>query len=243
MTSASSFSDASFGKATLYAMGLQPLTWDEVLLQVESRLGKPQLEIFRRYHRSFIAYPTPATLQRFYDFCYSHRLHDLLASYRFDRLARVLETLNLLVKPGLRLLEVGAGGGFLLGFLKSEKAPCALSAYDLAPKAGELWSGLDLQSMQPDSLYDGVIFADCLGEIHNEAESDMAGQYGFAEKLEVWRSHLAPDGFMLLLEPIAQIQVWQDLANTLTAHSWLVNGPITSTPALCLELKIAQASP
>lgn len=235
-------------RTALLGMGLKPMTWDEFIASVQSgsqdaqgNLSADELATLRRYHRNFTAYPTESTLQKFYGFCYSHKLHQGLAAYRFERLVTLLSTLDEHLTPGLSLGEVGAGGGIILRWLLEHKSPRHLAAYDVVPEARALWPvsvhPLDVHAPTPSEKLDVLLCIDSLGEMHDDtdqalsrpdamgtygSETLLEQRYGFAQKLAPWKAWLKPQGRAWIIEPIAHAAVWSALAVLLTQAGWRV---------------------
>ncbi len=238
-------------RADLRQLGLSPLTWGEVLEQIAKRLGPTQGDSFSRLHRNFVAYPTETTLKKFYAFCYQNRLEDLLASFRFERLARILATLQATLGSGGRFLDVGAGGGYALRWLQSQKPALELAATDWAIEAQALWP-VGTYLFETQATYDFILCADSLGEIHGDddgllsdpsparlpnIEIELEYRFGFGAKLEVWRPHLATNGLVLLLEPLRHRELWPVLSRVLSAQHWQVVQDLSSMPAPGLLLR------
>jgi hypothetical protein len=203
-------------RKALSAMQIKPLTWDEVMTEASARLSSEDIAVMRKHHRHFVAYPTESTLKKFYGFCYSRGLQDLLASFRFERLVTIISTLDLTLVSGQSLCEVGAGGGYVLRWLLSAKSPRLLTAYDLAPEAQGCWPK-PVRIPQDHETFDTVLCLDALGEIHddpdrllsepstedmNNLEALLEQRYGFAQKLAAWKPKLSPGGRLVLIEPL-----------------------------------------
>lgn len=242
-------------RSDLRQLGLSPLTWGDVLEQISQRLGPGESERFGRLHRNFVAYPTESTLRKFYGFCYQNRLHDLLAGFRFERLTRILGTLEATLGADGRFLEVGAGGGYVLRWLQTHQPGLHLAATDWAKEAQALWPAGTLE-FETRAGYDFMLFADSLGETHGDDDGLLSGpspaslpnleieleqRYGFGAKLETWRPHLTPNGLVLLLEPLRHVELWPVWARVLTGRNWQVVQTLTSLPAPGLLLRNAQS--
>jgi SAM-dependent methyltransferase len=221
-------------RAACFEMGLAPLHWDEVVTQAKQRLPDEKIQQFLRYHRNFIAYPTEATLIRFYGFAYGEGLGDLLAKFRFDRLTRLMAWLEMQIPMDVRILEVGAGTGRILHWLQSQKQPKRLSATDLAPGASHYWPAGVAEPMEKES-FDILLCLDSLGECHadeddtiktmganslEEMASIIEQRYGFAVKLNPLRRYLEPHSRLLLAEPIPYPLFWKALAMGLQQEGW-----------------------
>jgi SAM-dependent methyltransferase len=240
---------ASF-EVFLRAQALEPLSWEEALLRLEQKLTTAGAETFKRLHRAFVAYPTAHTARSFYDFAAEQGLLPLLACFRFARLASLGSALAAAVasKPaGLRVLDVGAGGGWLAAWLRAEGARVA--CLDLSPAARRALAARGFETFDDAAAaaasgerFDLLLCADSLGEIHADEDDwladpanagspayaeELEGRYGFAEKLEAFRPLLAPDGEILLFEPVPQPHFWHGAALALNARGWRaeVNGP------------------
>jgi SAM-dependent methyltransferase len=220
--------------------GLEPLEWDEILRRVEAALGAEAGE-FERRHRAFAAYPTEHTARAFYDLVARRGLHPLLASHRFERLAAIAESLRSLPLDGARALDVGAGGGFLAGWLREAGARVTVS--DLSPLTEEALAaqGFALsRNASPDARFDLILCADSLGEVNADEDewladaanaedprfaAELEARYGFAEKLAALRPRLAPhaSGFpsrVMLFEPAPQAHFWRGAARLLEGEGW-----------------------
>jgi hypothetical protein len=239
----------------LHARGLEPLSWDEVLRRVEARLGGDNADTFARLHRAFTAYPAEHTCRAFYDFAARRDLHGLLACYRFDRLTSVAEALTDLTLRGARVLDWGAGGGFLTGWLRDGRGAEVFAA-DLSPATVVALAQQDFPSPRSgqkadDERFDIILCADSLGEIHADEDDwlsdeghtddgdycgEIEARYGFAQKLSALEPLLAPRGAVLLFEPVALEHFWRGAAQLLEANGWRVEarGP---APAWHLRLQ------
>jgi len=237
----------------LQGLGLQEWTWDEVAHGIELQIGPAGLAEFRRHHRNFTQYPTESTVQRFYDFAYGNGLHPFLAGFRLARLAQLAAICDAEVPRQSRILEVGAGGGYLLRWLAENKSPESLLAADLSDKAEALWSDIPCAPYEAGMKADILVFADSLGEIHSDednrlAEShpsmDMAleveSRYGFSQKLNRWKPALSPGGRVLLMEPIPRMSIWKAMADGLAADGWSVS--LVSMDPACHFLRLQSGS-
>jgi SAM-dependent methyltransferase len=238
-------------EAFLREQGLEPLSWEDVLLRIEQKLTTSEAETFKRLHRAFTAYPTPHTARGFYDFSAEHELLPLLAGFRFDRLASLGAALAPSLDPvpaGLRVLDVGAGGGWLAAWLRVVQG-ARVSCLDLSPASRRALAARGFATFDDanaaaasDERFDLVLCADSLGEIHADeddwladpenAESpdyaeELEARYGFAAKLEDLRPLLAPAGEIRLFEPVPLAHFWHGAARALEARGWRaeVNGP------------------
>jgi SAM-dependent methyltransferase len=242
-------SGANFGRVTpeayLRSRGLEPLPWDEVLRRIEARLAgraaPGDSETFARLHRAFVAYPAESTARAFYDLAAREGLHPLLASHRLHRLKAIAETLAGAVPHGARVLDFGAGGGFLAGYLR-DALGAEVAVADLSPVTGAALAQQGFISPAPADRFDFILCADSLGEIHadeddwlsdpgNGGDEGFAGEldarYGFAHKLATLRPRLAPGGAVLLFEPVALEHFWRGAARALVDAGWKaeIRGP------------------
>ncbi len=221
--------------------GLKPLNWDEVLKVVESRLASPNLPVFQRLHRSFVGYPVEHTCRAFYDFCVSHGLSDLLASFRFERLCRIGACLSGLVLRERNILDIGAGGGYLAGYLKEELgANVSVADWSAESRKHLQTAGFETFATELDpglsgKQFDFILAADSLGEVNADEDSwlrepenatdpgypdELDQRYGFTDKLAAWKSFLRPGGSVLLFEPIGLPMFWQGAALSLRQSGW-----------------------
>ncbi len=221
--------------------GLKPMSWNDVLNAIELRLTPSDLETFRRRHGNFVAYPVEHTCRAFYDFAGQHDLLDLLASFRFERLCRIAASLSPLPLRGLPVLELGAGGGHLAGYLREELGAdvsvsdwCRENLRALEAEGFEAFADAG-DAVSKGKRFDFILCADSLGEVNadedswlrepeNAAAPDYAEQveqrYGFAEKLAPWKPLLAPGGSVLLFEPIGLPYFWEGAAGCLRQAAW-----------------------
>jgi hypothetical protein len=224
-------------RATCLDRGWIPRTWDEVLVEVRRRLPENQVSLFLRYHRSFTAYPTEATLKKFYGLVYAQGLGDLMASYRFPRLTRLLAWLQDILPTGQAVLEVGAGAGQVLHWIHTEKQPQRLSALDWVPEAKAHWPKACAEP-QANETFDCLLCFDALGETHSDDDDTLSSmhaaplemltdrieqRYGFAAKLAPLRRYLGPGSHLYLTEPIPHLWFWNGLAFALQQEGWSVS--------------------
>ncbi len=215
--------------------GWHPLTWDEVTQEVRTRLEARTFTDFERLHRSFTAYPTFRTLEKFYGFCYSSKLGDLLVGYRFHRLTRLLFWLHRNMSKGERVLDIGSGTGTVARWLRNHKSPAEIAAVDRVPEAEGLWSQWARPPL-PDETFSLLLCFDSLGEVNSDDDdalqahspSDLPGlfaqienRYGFTAKLEPWLSRLQPGGCIWLSEPIADEKFWQAMHWGWSQKGWI----------------------
>ena len=132
-------------QAYLRRHGLKPLKWDEVLRAVETRLPPPDRALFLRRHRNFTSYPAEQTCRAFYDFIGARGLTDLLASFRFHRLCRLGDCLSSLSLRGRSVLDLGAGGGYLSGYLREELG-ADVSLTDWSPESLRCLKEMDFKT-------------------------------------------------------------------------------------------------
>lgn len=253
----------------LRVQGLEPLSWEQTLLGVEQKLTTQGAETFKRLHRAFTAYPTAHTARSFYDFAAEQGLLPLLACFRFARLASLGAALDAWLpappapREALRVLDVGAGGGWLADWLRETRG-ARVACLELSPAARRALAARGFetfddaaQAAASGARFDLLLCADSLGEIHADeddwladpanAESphyadELEARYGFAAKLEPLRALLAPEGAALLFEPVPLAHFWQGAARALEAGGWSVevNGP---EPAWGLRLRVREDAP
>jgi len=224
--------------------GLKPMDWNEVLKVVESRLASPDISIFQRLHRNFVGYPVERTCRAFYDFCTSSGLSDLLASFRFERLCRISTCASGFIVPGKEVLDIGAGGGYIAGYLSEERG-ARVSASDWSPECRKHLMDKGFQTfVNPNDAklsgkqFDVLFAADSLGEVHADEDSwlrepenatdpgypdELEQRYGFSDKLAGWKPFLRPGGKVLLFEPIGIPMFWQGAAISLRQSGWNVD--------------------
>jgi hypothetical protein len=221
--------------------GLKPLTWEEVLHTVEAKLTPSDLETFRRRHRNFVGYPVEHTCRAFYDFAGKHDLLDLLASFRFERLCRIAACLSPLPLRGCSILELGAGGGHLSGYLREELGAdvsvtdwCTENLFALEEEGFETFTGPQDASSRR-KRFDFILCADSLGEVNADEDSwlrepenatdpeyaeRVEQRYGFVGKLAPWKPRLTPGGSILLFEPIGLPFFWEGVAASFAEFGW-----------------------
>ncbi len=216
--------------------GFAPLPWEEVLQRIERQLGPEFAPVFARLHRAFVAYPVEHTCKAFYDFVARHQLLDLLGCHRFDRMVLLAASLEMNVPSGARVLDYGAGGGVLAQWLRETKQ-ASISALDLSPAVS---AGLAAKGFSPPlagETFDVLLCADSLGEIHADEDDwlsdpenavddgfggELEARYGFAHKLADLKTWLAPQGTVLLFEPVTQAHFWRGAAAVLETADWQV---------------------
>lgn len=241
-------------EAFLRARGLDPLVWETVLTRVGERSGPAGEAGFARLHRAFTAYPTEHTCRAFYDLAARYDLHDLLAGYRFDRLRALLEAVDAscgdrLARGGTRVLDIGAGGGYVAAWLRDVRH-AVVSATDLSPLTAARLEASGFPPPAPGETFDLVVCADSLGEInadeddwlsdpahadHPDYPGELEARYGFASKLAGLTPRLAPGGAVLLFEPVPLEHFWHGAARGLEAAGWRVDRP-SPGPAQGLRL-------
>lgn len=221
-------------EAFLRDRGLAPLAWNDVLRRMEARLGA-DAETFTRLHRAFVAYPTERTCRAFYDFAARHDLLDLLASHRHDRLLALTRRLDLDIqdRPAGAALDYGAGSGALAARLRD--AGFSVSALDLSSLTQERLAAQGFARPRDNEIFDLILCADSLGEIHadeddwladpanaaHEAfEDELEARYGLSHKLKVLKDLLKPDGTILLYEPVPAEAFWRGAARLLENRNW-----------------------
>jgi SAM-dependent methyltransferase len=228
------------------ARGREPLERDEVLRRAEARLGAEDSAAFARRHGALVAYPTEHTARAFYDFAARHDLTGLLACHRFHRVIAIAESLRMfspeLPLDGAAILDVGAGGGFLAGWLRSAY-DARVTVSDLSPATEDALAAQGfplLRDAQAATRYDLVLCADSLGEIHADEDAwladaahaddpmfsaELEARYGLAQKLSALRPLLAPrasgtGGRVALFEPAPHAHFWRGAARLLEGEGW-----------------------
>jgi SAM-dependent methyltransferase len=227
-------------QAYLRRHGLKPLKWDEVLRAVETRLPPPDRALFLRRHRNFTSYPAEQTCRAFYDFIGARGLTDLLASFRFHRLCRLGDCLSSLSLRGRSVLDLGAGGGYLSGYLREELG-ADVSLTDWSPESLRRLKEMDFKTFTGPAdaelqgkSFDLILCADSLGETNSDEDDwlsdprnsndpgydrELEQRYGFAQKLEPWRPFLT-GGSVLLFEPVQLPLFWEGAAASLRRFRW-----------------------
>src|SRR5690349_241913 len=122
--------DAIDFAAELRGLGLRPLAWADALAEIKARLSPADFDKFSRAHQNFTGYRSDSTLARFYGTVFSLGIHNEINGFRFGRLVRVLEDLIPALSPGQRILDLGAGGGYLATLIARHRAPASLAVYD-----------------------------------------------------------------------------------------------------------------
>ncbi len=215
------------------------MTWQGVLAAVDARFASADAHRFARLHRAFIAYPAQHTCRSFYDFVAEHGLHDLLACYRFQRLVRIAESLQGAALHGATILDFGAGGGFLGGYLRdaldAKVFVADLSPVSLKTLASKGFTIFDPASAAPPPRFDLILCADSLGEVHADEDGwlsdpanasapalpdEVEARYGIAEKLAPLKSFIASNGIVSVHEPVQTETFWKGAANLLERHQW-----------------------
>lgn len=229
-------------KEELLALGLKPMAWDEVLKAVQEKLGPADRDLFLRHHRNFVGYLSQDTLERFYAFVFSHDLHLEVNGFRFHRIEGILEILLSRIVPGQCILDVGAGAGLIAAILLNRCMPKTYVTQDLCRGARDFLLSMGFAVLPhpaperpPGGLFDLILCADSLGEINSDDQGALAGpdpagagdlsrmiaeRYGFAEKLEPWKSYLAEGGKVFLWEPIARRKAWEAIGTDLEKNGW-----------------------
>lgn len=247
-------------KEELQALGLRPMTWAETLEAVQARLEPPDRENFTRLHRNFVGYLSPETLGRFYGFVFSHELHLEVNGYRFNRLAAILEVLLARVPAGRCILDVGAGAGLIASVLMKRTGPKTYVMQDPCLEVRDFLISMGFPVLPeppppvpPVTHFDLILCIDSLGELHSDEDGTLAHpeelppeessrlieeRYGFAQKLEPWKGYLAPDGRVLLWEPIQHRAVWEGIARLLDGAGWKTTLHTNSPRDSYLELTL-----
>ena len=226
----------------LRQQGLAPLDWREVLSRIEQKLTPPETQTFQRLHRAFAAYPAAHTVRAFYDFAAQRDLLPLLASFRFDRLVNLAGALSTYSFAGKRVLDFGAGGGYLAAYLRALGAEVAVADHSTATlRRLEALGHTVLE--ENAAAFDFILCADSLGEINADEDEwlatpenaedpeyprELEARYGFAEKLAPLLPLLAAGGSLLLFEPVSQPHFWRGAAQALEPSGWtaeVLDGP------------------
>jgi SAM-dependent methyltransferase len=229
----------------LRQQGLAPLAWDEILTRIEQKLTPTESQTFQRLHRAFAAYPAAHTVRAFYDFAAQRDLLALLAGFRFDRLVDLAGALSMQDFAGKRVLDYGAGGGYLAAYLRAAGADVTVADFSTATLRRLEALGYPLLAgagEAPAAPFDRIVCADSLGEVNADEDdwlaapenledpdypAELNARYGFTEKLAPLKPLLAADGCVLLFEPVRQPHFWQGAARALTGAGWIaeVLGP------------------
>lgn len=236
----------------LRQQGLAPLAWNEILARVEQKLTPTESQTFQRLHRAFAAYPAAHTVRAFYDFAAQRDLLGLLAGFRFDRLVDLAGALSTQALAGRRVLDYGAGGGYLAGYLRAAGAEVTVA--DFSPATLLRLETFGYPALAGDAPpvpdFDLILCADSLGEVNADEDdwlaapenledpnypAELNARYGFAEKLAPLKSRLAPDGFVLLFEPVRHPHFWQGATRALESAGWTAE--VLTAPAWGLKLQ------
>lgn len=225
----------------LRRQGLEPLAWKDALAAIQSRLSPADMERFSRAHRNFVGYRTESTLARFYGTVFGFGVQHLVNGNRFGRLTGILEDLCDEIVPGLAILDVGAGAGYVAAALLRHRAPEAYVAYDPVAAVRDELSAQGLETLpHPPPLaaagtFDVILCVDSLGEVNADDDGSLSRadgiaaedlpevleqRYGFAEKLAAWKPFLASGGRILLWEPFTYPEAFAALAALLAARGW-----------------------
>jgi hypothetical protein len=227
--------------AELRRQGLEPLAWKDALAAIQARLSPTDMERFSRSHRNFVGYRTDSTLARFYGTVFALGVQHLVNGNRFGRLAGILEDLCAELVPGLAVLDVGAGAGYVGSALFRYRPPKTYMAYDPVPAVRDELIAQGFATLPhppppgPEKAFDVILCVDSLGEVNadddgtlSRAEGIAPGElpelmeqrYGFAEKLAAWKPFLAIGGRILLWEPFAYPEAFTALAASLQERGW-----------------------
>jgi SAM-dependent methyltransferase len=252
-TTTNYFTSVLSPESHLRQQGLAPLAWEEILARVEQKLTPTESQTFQRLHRAFAAYPAAHTVRAFYDFAAQRDLLALLAGYRFDRLVDLAGALSLQGLAGKRVLDYGAGGGYLAAWLRAAGAEVTVA--DFSPATLRRLEGLGYPALADTAAtsaarFDRIVCADSLGEVNADEDDwlsapenledpaypgELDARYGFAEKLAPLKPLLAGDGCVLLFEPVRHPHFWQGAARALEAAGW--RAEVLSAPAWGLKLQ------
>lgn len=229
-------------KDELLALGLKPMAWPEVLEAVRERLAPSDRERFIRLHKNFVGYISQGTLDRFYGFVFSRGIQFEINGFRFHRIRGILETLLPLIKPGLSILDVGAGAGIVASVLLKHAMAKSYVTQDPCREVRDhlMSSGFAVlphppPNPPPEGRFDLILCIDSLGELNSDEDGALANpekvepenlvqlieeRYGFAHKLESWKPYLAPEGRVLIWEPISLGRTLDAIAKGLTGKGW-----------------------
>ncbi len=233
--------EAGAAEIILKSYGLVPMTWEQVLSETREKLAPSAWREFQKRQDIFVRYGSEENLARYYGFVYKHGLQGLLACYRFHRIRSILCDLAANLKPELRILDVGAGAGYLASIITDRFHPRSYVVQDIVPEIRDYLARKKFAVLphpppkNPPGQFDLILCVDSLGELNSDDNDDLEvaldsqsrrvpelleDHYGFAHKLETWKAYLAPDGKILIWEPFSRQAVWNALAPLLQTKGW-----------------------
>lgn len=229
-------------KDELSALGLKPMAWTEVLRAVQERLEPPDRDRFVRLHKNFVGYISQDTLNRFYGFVFSRGLQLEINGFRFNRLESILDVLVPMIKPGLSILDVGAGAGLVATILLKLARPKSYVTQDPCREVRDHLMSMGFAVLPhpapnppPNGRFDLILCIDSLGELNADEDGALANpdkvapedlprlieeRYGFAQKLEGWKPYLAAGGKLMIWEPIAHRLAWSAIEKLAEGEGW-----------------------
>ncbi len=248
----------------LHSLGLVKRTWPETLAAIKAALPPADLEKFTRAHKNFVAYRSETTLSRFYGTVFSLGIQALVNGYRYGRLLQVLEDLLPALTPGMKVLDVGAGGGYIATLAMRHRSPAAYYVQDnCAAVRDELTAqGFTvLPHPAPATApiqggFDRILCVDSVGELNGDDDGQLARpggvpeaelpeqmeeRYGFAQKLEAWKPFLARGGRILLWEPFNFPDAYRAVGSYLGRKGW--NAEVANPAASRYHLSLSAENP
>lgn len=229
-------------KDEMQALGLAPMSWDEAATAAKEKLPPADRATFHRLHNNFTGYNSPETLNRFYGFVFSRGIQFEINNFRFPRLEGILQSLLPLLKPEHSILDLGAGSGIISTLILKNVHPRALVLQDPCREVRDYLLSMGFSVLphpapaSPPDRFDRILAVDCLGELNSDEDDSLLNgdgslldrirlveqAYGFGQKLEAWKSYLAPEGQILLWEPIRHRSAWEAIQGHLLDYGWKV---------------------